>query len=65
MAQVKKCIVILLGIAFVASLATSCCKTCECKDTNGEVLITSTECGCAPKSCKEVCKQHNLEVSKK
>ena len=36
----KKCLVILGGIAFVASLSTSCIKNCKCKeyDENGKLV---------------------------
>ena len=56
----KKCFVVLGGFTFVVLLSTSCCKTCECKDENGDILIRQTECGFGIKSCKETCKEHNL-----
>ena len=53
MAQMKKCIVILLGIAFAASLATACGKECTCKDSNGEAIGNINVKG--TKSCEDAC----------
>ena len=53
----KKCFVILVGIAFIVALSTSCCKTCECKNKDGEVMMTTRECGFGTKSCEEICKK--------
>ena len=59
----KKCLVIFVGIAFVASLSTSCMKNCKCKyyDENGALMYEDTE----PilRGFGEKCKDYNKEAT--
>ena len=51
----KKCFVILAGIAFMVLLSTSCKKECDCRDADGNVVITK-QC-LSSKNCEDCCKE--------
>jgi hypothetical protein len=48
--------IIIAGIAFIGLTSISCTKECECKNVEGEVIMTMYTSPC--KTCEDACNKH-------